>query len=226
MTAIEDYALVGDCQTAALVSREGSIDWLCFPRFDSGACFASLLGTKDNGRWLLTPASPIRACRRKYRGDTLVLETELETDEGVVAIIDCMPPRSAAPDVVRIVEARRGRVPMRLELIIRFDYGSIVPWVKAIEGGMWAIAGPDRLWLRTPVALRGEGLTTVSEFVVSEGERVPFVLTWTPSEQPILLPCTTRTSSSRPPKNGGRSGPRVARIAVRGATPSSDRSPR
>jgi GH15 family glucan-1,4-alpha-glucosidase len=178
---LEDYALIGDCQTAALVGRSGSIDWLCFPRFDSGACFAALLGTPDHGRWLLAPATPIRATRRKYRGESLVLETEFETDEGVVAVIDCMPQRTAAPDVVRLVEGRRGRVPMRMELVARFDYGSIVPWVRSTDDGLSAIAGPDRLWLRTPAPLRGEGLTTVSDFTVGEGESVPFVLTWTSS---------------------------------------------
>jgi GH15 family glucan-1,4-alpha-glucosidase len=190
---IEDYALLGDCQTAALVGLDGSIDWLCFPRFDSGACFAALLGTKDNGRWLLTPTSPVRAVRRRYRGDSLVLETELETDDGIVALIDCMPPRTAAPDVVRIVEGRRGRVAMRMELIIRYDYGSIVPWVRSMDCGLSAIAGPDRLWLRTPAETHGEGLTTVSEFVVGEGESMPFILTWTPS-----------TDSEPPPAHDAR----------------------
>ena len=186
---IEDYALIGDCQTAALVAKDGSIDWLCIPRFDSGACFAALLGAPEHGRWLLTPVSPVRHVRRRYRGETLILETELETDEGVVALIDCMRPRTEAPDIVRLVEGRRGRVPMRMELVIRFDYGSIVPWVHRYDDGLWAIAGPDRLWLRTPVETRGEGLTTVSEFVVGEGESVPFVLTWTPSHQTKPPPC-------------------------------------
>lgn len=180
---IEDYALVGDCQTGALVGRDGSIDWLCFPRFDSGACFAALLGGPEHGRWLITPAAPVRAVRRRYRGDTLVLETELETDDGVVAIVDCMPPRTEAPDLVRLVEGRRGRVPMRMELVIRFDYGSIVPWVHGLPDGLWAIAGPDRLWLRTPVPLRGEGLETVADFIVAKGDSIPFVLTWTTSTE-------------------------------------------
>jgi GH15 family glucan-1,4-alpha-glucosidase len=163
------------------VSRNGSIDWLCLPRFDSGACFAALLGTPEHGRWLLAPASKPRAIRRCYREGTLVLETEYETDEGVVAVIDCMPPRSGAPDLVRVVEGRRGAVPMRMELIVRFDYGSIVPWVTKCPDGLSAIGGPDRLWLRTPAQLESHDLKTHSNFIVNEHDAVPFVLTWTPS---------------------------------------------
>lgn len=179
---IEDYGLIGDCHTAALVARDGSIDWLCFPRFDSPACFAALLGTKENGRWQIAPADHVRTVRRRYRGDTLVLETEFETDSGKVAVIDCMPPRSEAPDVVRIVEGRGGQVPMRLDLTIRFDYGSIIPWVRHAEHGIRATAGPDTLHCRTPIELRGEDMHTVSDFTVHEGERIPFVLTWTPTQ--------------------------------------------
>jgi len=181
---IEDYALIGDCQTAALVGRDGSIDWLCLPRFDSAACFAGLLGTPDNGRWRLGPVSSSVAVRRRYIGETLVLETEFETPEGTIAVLDLMPIRGVAPDVVRIVEGRRGRVCVRSELVIRFEHGSIVPWVQRADGGVSAIAGPDALRLVTPVATRGEGLTTVAEFTVSEGERVPFVLTWHRSYDP------------------------------------------
>jgi len=180
---IEDYALIGDCHTAALVARDGSIDWLCLPRFDSGACFAALLGAEEHGRWLLRPRGDLRA-RRAYRESTLVLETEWEGPEGSVTVIDCMPPRTIEPDLVRIVIGRRGRVSMRMQLILRFDYGSIAPWVQQMDGGIRAIAGPDALVLRTPVALRGEDLTTVAEFDVAEGERVPFVLTWHPSNEP------------------------------------------
>jgi GH15 family glucan-1,4-alpha-glucosidase len=180
---IEDYALIGDTHTAGLVSREGSIDWLCLPRFDSPACFAALLGDERNGRWLLAPAGPVREVRRRYQGDTLVLETEHHTDGGVVRVLDCMPPRQQDPDVARVVEGVRGRVPMRMELTIRFDYGSIVPWVRRVEGALHAIAGPDSVWLRTPVAVHGENLTTVAEFTVAEGERVPFMLTWHASHQ-------------------------------------------
>ena len=180
---IEDYAVIGDCHTAALVARDGSIDWLCFPRFDSGACFAALLGSEENGRWLLSPTNKIHSVRRRYREDTLVLETDYETEDGAVTLIDCMPPRSKEPDVVRMVVGRRGHVRMHMRLTIRFDYGSIVPWVRRTHKGIRAIAGPDTLVLQTNVDLRGEGLTTIAEFTVSEGERVPFVLLWHPSHE-------------------------------------------
>src|ERR671922_1069268 len=139
--SIEDYALIGDTHTAGLVSREGSIDWLCLPRFDPPACFAALLGDESNGRWLRAPAGPVREVRRRYQGDTLVLETEHRTDDGVVRVVDCMPPRQQDPDVARVVEGVSGRVRMRMELIIRFDYGSIVPWVRRGGGGGRASAG-------------------------------------------------------------------------------------
>ncbi len=178
---LEDYALIGDCQTAALVACDGSIDWLCWPSFDSGACFAALLGGTENGRWLVAPQGPARTSRR-YRPDTLILETEFETDGGAVAVIDFMPPRGHASDVVRIVEGRRGTVEMCTELVLRFDYGSIVPWMRRIEeGALKAIAGPDMTVLRTPVPLHGEGLKTVGRFTVAQGQRVPFVLTYGPS---------------------------------------------
>jgi GH15 family glucan-1,4-alpha-glucosidase len=180
---IEDYALIGDCETAALVSLSGSIDWLCFPRFDSRACFAALLGTSEHGRWLIAPAAPVTAVRRWYRGDTAVLETEFTTEEGVVSLIDFMPIRSGLPDLVRIVVGRRGRVRMRMELVIRFDYGSIVPWVRKVPGGISAVGGPDSLLLRTTVPLRGEGFKTVSEFDVAKGEQIGFDLTWLPSHR-------------------------------------------
>ncbi len=181
---IEDYALLGDCQTAALVGKDGSIDWLCLPRFDSNSIFAALLGGPENGRWKIAPTSPVRSVRRRYLDDTLVLETEIETDEGVVALIDFMPVRVVAPDLARIVVGRRGTVAMRSELILRFDYGSIVPWVQKSEGGITAVAGPDAVRFRTPVPLRGEDMTTVAEFSVVEGQRVPFVLTWHSSFKP------------------------------------------
>jgi GH15 family glucan-1,4-alpha-glucosidase len=181
---IEDYALIGDTHTAGLVSRAGSIDWLCLPRFDSPACFAALLGDQGNGRWLLAPAGPVREVRRRYRGDTLVLETEYRTDDGVVRVVDCMPPRHWDPDVARVVEGVTGRVPMRMELTIRFDYGSIVPWVRQVDGALHAVAGPDSVWLRTPVPVHGENWTTLADFAVAEGERVPFMLTWHASHRP------------------------------------------
>jgi GH15 family glucan-1,4-alpha-glucosidase len=180
---IEDYALIGDCHTAALVARDGSIDWLCLPRFDSGACFAALLGTEENGRWVLHPAGNVRAMQRRYRPGTLVLETDYETEDGAVTVIDSMPPRSREPDLARIVVGRRGQVRMRMQLIVRFDYGSIVPWVRRTSTGMCAVAGPDTLVLRTPVELHGEKLTTVAEFTVSEREKVPFILLWHPSHE-------------------------------------------
>jgi GH15 family glucan-1,4-alpha-glucosidase len=179
---IEDYALIGDLQTAALVERGGSIDWLCFPRFDSGACFASLLGTPENGRWLVAPVEGGKTTRRYLHG-TFVLETTWECDEGEVRVLDFMPPRGKAPDVVRIVEGVKGRVQMRSELVIRFGYGKIVPWVRRQDHARLAIAGPDGLCFRTPAHTYGENMRTVSTFTVDEGERVPFVLTWFPSHE-------------------------------------------
>jgi GH15 family glucan-1,4-alpha-glucosidase len=175
---IEDYALIGDCQTAALVSLEGSIDWLCLPRFDSEACFAALLGTKDNGRWQICPATPVTRVSRRYRGDTLILDTDFETESGAVRLTDFMPVRSDWPDVVRIVRGIRGRVKMRMQLIIRFDYGSVVPWVRHIPRGITAVAGPDCIALRSNVPMHGEDLTTVAEFEVAEGQEVTFDYCW------------------------------------------------
>ena len=180
---IEDYALIGDCHTAALVGRDGSIDWLCFPRFDSGACFAALLGDPVHGRWLIAPIAQASSMRRQYRDGTLILETEFEMDEGAVRIIDCMPLSDERWDVVRVVEGLRGRVAMRMELIVRFDYGSIVPWVRRLDDALLAVAGPDTLELRTPVPVRGEDMKTVAEFQVSEGERTPFSLNYRPSHE-------------------------------------------
>jgi len=180
---IEDYALIGDLQTAALVDRNGSIDWLCFPRFDSGACFAALLGEEGHGRWALSPVDSGRS-RRRYLHDTLVLETEWQTPQGTARVLDFMPPRGNSPDVVRIVEGVRGRVRMRSELVIRFDYGSIVPWMRRVDDANVAVGGPDALCFRTTAPVRGEDLRTVSEFAVDEGERVAFVLTWFPSHDP------------------------------------------
>lgn len=181
---IEDYALIGDCHTAALVARDGSIDWLCFPRFDGGACFAALLGNEEHGHWMIAPAGDVRRVDRRYRDGTLVLETNYETADGEVTLIDCMPPRSRAPDLVRVVVGRRGQVRMRMHLIIRFDYGSIIPWVSRTDKGIRAVAGPDTLILRAPVDLRNENFRTEAEFTVSEGERVPFVIMWHPSHEP------------------------------------------
>jgi GH15 family glucan-1,4-alpha-glucosidase len=183
MPRIEDYALIGDLQTAALVGRDGSIDWACFPRFDSGACFAALLGTPEHGRWAIAPRVDHWETGRRYRPQTLVLETEWETDGGAVRLIDFMPPRGKAPDIVRLVEGLHGEVEMSSELVIRFDYGSAIPWVRRIDEGRIAVAGPDALCFRTPVEHRGENMRTIAEFTVHEGERVPFVLTWYPSNE-------------------------------------------
>jgi len=185
MAPIEDYGMIGDLQTAALVSRHGSIDWLCLPRFDSGACFAALLGDEENGHWTIAPAGEITRTSRQYRHETLILETELETAEGAIRLIDFMPPRGEAPDVVRIVEGIRGRVVVCSDLVLRFDYGRIVPWVRTIDGTLVAVAGPDAVALQTPVELVGRDFHTIGEFVVSAGDRVPFVLTWHPSHEGI-----------------------------------------
>ena len=179
---IEDYGLIGDLQTAALVGVDGSIDWLCLPRFDSGACFAALLGDEHNGRWRLAPDCKIERVDRRYRDRTFVHELDFHTEHGSVRVLDFMPPRGTDPDVVRIVEGLEGNVPMRMELVLRFDYGSIVPWVRRLDDDTRvAVAGPDAVAIRTPVPLRGENLSTVAEFTSSPGERIPFVLTWFPS---------------------------------------------
>lgn len=181
---IEGYALIGDGETAALVSRAGSIDWLCVPRFDSPACFAALLGGPEHGRWALEPRDAARSVRRRYRDETLVLETSVETDTGAVTIVDCMPQRVGPPVVVRQVVGLRGTVAMRTELVIRMDYGSVVPWVRRTPQGIRAVAGPDALLLTTDVPLHGEGLTTVADFTVAAGERRSLALAWYPSHLP------------------------------------------
>src|SRR2546423_2924396 len=175
---IEDYAFWSDTQPGALVGRDGSVDWLCFPRFDSDACFAALLGDRENGRWSFIPTEEITATRRRYRDGSLILETEIETASGAIRLIDFMPPRGKNPDIVRIVEGLKGSVELKMELIIRFEYGRVVPWVRKRNDDLEAIAGPDGLILRTPIETRGEDLTTVAKFTVAKGDRVPFVLTW------------------------------------------------
>jgi GH15 family glucan-1,4-alpha-glucosidase len=181
-TPLEDYALIGDCETAALVSRGGSIDWLCWPRFDSPACFAALLGTAEHGRWLIEAVDISAQSSRRYRDKTLILETTITTRDGAATVIDFMPPRGRNSDVVRLVRGDTGRVRLRMELVLRFDYGRTVPWVSRLDDGTWrAIAGPDMVTLRTPVALQGKDLTTIAEFEVTAGETVPFVLTYGPS---------------------------------------------
>ncbi len=181
---IEDYALIGDCETAALVARDGSIDWLCWPRFDSDAVFAALLGSRDNGRWLIAPRDTARVTRR-YRPRTLVLETRFETRDGAAVLIDFMPLRGRNCRIVRIVKGERGSIAFHTELVLRFGYGAVVPWVSRLENGLLrAVAGPDMVVLYTPVAVRGENLTTVGEFTVSAGDSVPFVLTYGLSHLP------------------------------------------
>jgi GH15 family glucan-1,4-alpha-glucosidase len=185
---IEDYGLIGDCETAALVGRDGSIDWLCWPAFDSDACFAALLGTHKHGRWLIAPAEKLAKSSRRYWDNTLILETRFETADGVVALIDFMPPRGNASDVVRLVRGLSGRVKLRMELVIRFGFGADIPWVRRTDGALLAICGQDMTVLRTPVETRGEDMTTVADFEVSEGETIPFVLTYGPSHLPLPEP--------------------------------------
>lgn len=183
---IEDYAIIGDRMTVALVGRDGSIDWLGFPRIDSPAFFAALLGGPENGRWLITPKAEATRVTRCYREGTLILETEIETKDGTVALIDCMQRRGRASDIFRLVQGRKGSVPMRMELCIRFGYGEIVPWVVSLpDGRLRAVAGPSQLILSTPVSHRGEDLKTVADFEVKEGEEIPFVLTWDESHRPV-----------------------------------------
>jgi GH15 family glucan-1,4-alpha-glucosidase len=185
---IEDYALVGDGHTAALISRDGSVDWLCWPRFDSGACFAALLGTREHGHWLIAPATEnMPATTRRYRGETLILETDYETADAAVTVVDFMPFGNGQSELTRIVIGRRGTMPMRMELVLRFDYGFSVPWVTSLsrDNGIKAIVGPDTVVLRTPAPLHGENLRTVAEFTVSAGERVPFSLMYAPSHLPL-----------------------------------------
>ncbi|TMH04954.1 MAG: glycoside hydrolase family 15 protein [Betaproteobacteria bacterium] len=185
---IEDYALLGNTRTAALVGRDGSIDWMCVPRFDSPACFAALIGDPKHGRWLLAPRGPVRRTQRHYRDRTLVLETEFMTSHGAVRIVDCMSLWQERTDLIRVVEGLRGNVPMRMELIIRCDYGRVVPWVRRVDGALLATAGPDSLELRSEVEVHGEDFTTVSDFKVGRGERVRFVLTYFPSHHPRPVP--------------------------------------
>ena len=184
-TPLEDYALIGDCETAALVSRAGSIDWLCWPRFDSAACFAALLGGPEHGRWLIEAADEGARITRRYRGNTLILETRIETAGGAVLVIDFMPPRGRNSDIVRLVRGERGRVRMRMELVLRFDYGRTIPWVTRMEDGtLRAIAGPDMVTLHTPAEIHGEDLKTVAEFEVASEQTMPFVLTHGSSHVP------------------------------------------
>jgi len=183
---IEDYALIGNNATAALVGRNGSIDWLCFPRFDSAACFAALLGSGENGHWTIAPKAERPRITRRYRPGTLVLETEFSTPDGTVILIDCMDRRGEHQDVVRLVRGVRGKVPMQMELVVRFGYGSVIPWVSRLpDDRLRVVAGPDQVVFSTPIPLRGEDLTTRADFVVEEGNEVPFYLTWSYSDGPM-----------------------------------------
>jgi GH15 family glucan-1,4-alpha-glucosidase len=200
---IEDYAFLSDLESSCLVGKDGSIDWLTFPRFDSPACFAALLGDPEHGRWLLAPEGGERAIKRverRYQDDSMVLETVFTTDEGEVAVIDCMPPRDRHLEVVRLVEGRRGRVRMTTELVIRFDYGSIVPWVKRNGSDLVAVAGPEAVYLDCAVPTRGESLTTRADFVVHAGDVETFVLTWHPSHlaRPAVVDAVAPLADTHP----------------------------
>lgn len=195
-TKIEDYALIGDTHTAALISREGSLDWLCLPRFDSPACFAALLGTPEHGRWLLTPYDDITTVHRRYRGDTLVLETRYVTATGTAMVLDFMPPRDRDINLVRIVVGVKGTVRMKMEMTLRFDYGSIVPWVSHHRRLLKAVAGPDAVYLETAVELQGVGFSTVADFTVTEGQEIPFTLTWRASHDTPPKPLITERALS------------------------------
>ena len=208
---IEDYALIGDCQAAALVGRNGSIDWLCWPRFDSDACFAALLGTEDHGHWRIAPRDPAARVTRQYRRNTLILETRFECSEGAVTLIDFMPMTGSNSSVVRLVVGERGRVAMCSELVIRFGYGAIVPWVTRLDDGtLRAVAGPDMVVLRTPVDLTGQNMKTIGEFEVAAGE--------TSAVRPHLRAVASAAAGPdrpdlrrwRRPKGSGRTGPRIA----------------
>ena len=197
---IEDYALIGDCEAAALVARNGSLDWLCWPRFDSDACFAALLGSDDHGHWLIAPRDDGATITRRYRPNTLILETRFECSEGAVTLVDFMPMRGTHSSVVRLVVGERGRVAMDTKLVLRFGYGAIVPWVtRPDDGTLRAVAGPDMVVLRTPVHLAGENMTTVGKFIVAAGQTVPFVLTYMPSHLPPPTLPRSRARRTYPP---------------------------
>jgi Domain of unknown function (DUF5911) len=220
---IEDYALIGDCQTAALIGRDGSIDWLCWPGFDSDACFAALLGAPKHGRWLIAPIDETARVTRRYRPNTLILETRFESAEGIATLVDFMPRGRTGSGIVRLIIGERGRIRMRTEMVIRFGYGATVPWMTKLDDGTRrAVAGPDMALLRTTAPLRGEDFKTVGEFTVGLGETVPFTLTY---RRICLFPRQKILSiSSAPLKNIGLTGPPKAEFPVRGRTPSIARS--
>ncbi len=216
---IEDYALIGDCETAALIGRDGSIDWLCWPRFDSEACFAALLGTPENGRWLISPDCEITGRSRSYRGHSLVLETRFETADGAITLIDFMPIRGTASDIVRTVVGERGDVPVRMELDLRFGYGARAPWImETDEHDLKALAGPHAAVLQAGAPCRLEDHCTISEFTVKKGERVSFVLTYGPSHEPPDEFVDPERRSGIP-RNTGPTGAPAAAMTARGRTP-------
>jgi GH15 family glucan-1,4-alpha-glucosidase len=192
--------MIGDCHTAALVSKQGSIDWLCLPHFDSPACFAGLLGTDDHGHWSIAPAGPVRSIRRTYRDGSLILETTFETESGSATLIDCMIPRAGVPELLRVVAGVRGQVQMKMELVIRFDYGSVVPWVRRRRNGISAIAGPDMIRVRADVPLHSENMKTQAEFTVSEGQKISFNLTWYPSHEHEPAPVKVKAAIEKTEK--------------------------
>ncbi|WP_448619428.1 trehalase-like domain-containing protein [Geodermatophilus sp. URMC 65] len=219
---IEDYGLIGDLQTAALVDRTGSIDWLCLPRFDSPACFAALLGDERAGRWLLAPRGAGACTRRRYRGESLVLETEWETPEGAVRVVDLMPPRGEAPDVVRVVEGVSGRVPLHTELVLRFDYGHVPPWTRTVDGDLAGVAGPDAVWLRSDVPLDRPTAWC------ARSSRSPPARRWPSCSPTRPRTCPgrgrrTRAGRSRTPSRPGRTGSATATTPAAGPTPSAAR---
>ena len=184
---IEDYGLIGDCRTAALVARDGSIDWLCVPRFDSNACFAALLGTPEHGRWRIAPAGPVREVHRRYRENTLILETDFVTESGTVRVTDFMPPQTGQVELFRMVEGISGEVQMHFDLAVRFDYGSILPWHQRIDRGIRATAGPDTVYCRSDVWLEVASHRIVADFVVAQGQSSAFEFTWEPTHHPMPL---------------------------------------
>ena len=194
---IEDYAFLSDTQTSALVGRDGSVDWLCMPRFDSPSCFAKLLGTEDNGFWKIAPADPLKDTQRRYRDGTLILDTEFTTGTGRVRLTDFMPIRDESPDFIRVVEGLDGEVPMKMKLALRFDYGRMIPWVRQKEGCLVAIAGPNAILLQSDVKTHGEDHSTAAEFTVVAGEKIAFVLTWFPSHSSLPKPASSDDALKR-----------------------------
>ncbi len=220
---VEEYALIGDTHTAALVGRNGSIDWLCLPRFDSGACFTALLGDERHGFWRIAPAGDVHRVVRRYRGETLVLETDFQTSDGVIRLVDCMPSRSDHASVVRVVEGVSGRVPVRMDLVIRFDYGWIVPWMARAGDHLHGIAGPDSICLATPAQTRGENFATIAEFTVAQASGCRSCCRGARSSPRATAAATPSRRWPRP-RPGGRNGAGAAAIRAGGGMLSCVRS--